>query len=84
MKTYQLANEGPYGIAKKIAPMTNELVKNQLNCFSTPGSPEDPVEAQGILPDISNFKAFIFYDFLKKKNNVFTRLIEFSWLVPRL
>lgn len=56
MKTYQLANEGPYGTAKKIAPMTTETVKNQLNCFQTSGSAEEPVEAQGVLPDISNFK----------------------------
>lgn len=56
MKTYQLANEGPYGSAKKIAPMTTETVKNQLNCFQTSGSAEEPVEAQGVLPDISDFK----------------------------
>lgn len=56
MKTFQLAKEGPYGTAKKIAPMTTETVKNQLNCFQTSGSADEPVEAQGILPDISNFK----------------------------
>lgn len=56
MKTYQLADVGPYGTAKKIAPMTTETVKNQLNCFQTTGSVDEPVEAQGILPDISNFK----------------------------
>ncbi len=55
-KTYQLAHEGPYGTAKKIAPMTTETVKNQLNCFQTSGSADEPVTVQGVLPDISNFK----------------------------
>ena len=55
-KTYQLANEGTYGTAKKIAPMTTETVKNQLNCFQTSGSADEPVKVQGVLPDISNFK----------------------------
>lgn len=56
MKTYQMANEGKYGVAKKVAPMTTETVKNQPNCFLAEGSEEDKVEAQSILPDISNFK----------------------------
>lgn len=60
MKTYQLSGEGPYGTAKKIAPMTTETVRNQLNCFETPGSSDEPIEAQGILPDISNFKVNVF------------------------
>jgi hypothetical protein len=55
-KTYQLANEGPHGTAKKIAPMTTETVKNQLNCFQTSGSADEPVTVQGVLPDISSFK----------------------------
>lgn len=56
MKTYQLANEGRYGTAKKIAPMTTESVKNQLSCFQTEGDADEPVQPQGILPDISSFK----------------------------
>lgn len=60
MKTYQMANEGKYGIAKKVAPMTTEMVKNQLNCFQSEGSEEDHVEAQSVLPDISDFKVKIF------------------------
>lgn len=59
MKTYQLANEGPYGMAKKIAPMTTESVKNQLNCFQSGGDADDPIQPQGILPDISDFKVYL-------------------------
>lgn len=68
MKTYQLAHEGQHGTAKKIAPMTTETVKNQLNCFQTSGSAEEPVEAQGVLPNISEFKVLIVTKTSKPKN----------------
>ena len=60
MKTFQLAHDGPYGSSKKVAPMTTETVKNQLNCFEVKGDAEDPVQPQGILPDITNFKVRAF------------------------
>lgn len=56
MKTYQMTKEGKYGVAKKVAPMTTETVKNQINCFQAEGTEDEKVEAQSILPDISNFK----------------------------
>lgn len=56
MKTYQLVNDGPYGSSIKVAPLTTETVHNLNTCFKVDGDDEDPVEAQSILPDISNFK----------------------------
>lgn len=58
VKTYQLAHEGPFGTAKKVAPMTTETVKNQLNCFGAQGDADSPVQAQGVLPDITNFQVY--------------------------
>jgi hypothetical protein len=70
-KTYQLANEGQYGTAKKIAPMTTETVKNQLNCFQTFGSADEPVQVQGVLPDISNFKVgLLFVDYFNINSKI--------------
>jgi len=56
MQTFQLSKEGPFGVSKKVTPMTTEEVRNQLNCFQVEGSSEEPVEAQGVLPDTTNFK----------------------------
>jgi hypothetical protein len=55
MRTYQISKEGDYGVSKKIAPFTTEEVHNELTCFQVNGNKEDPVEAQGVLPDITNF-----------------------------
>jgi len=55
MRTYQISKEGDYGVSKKIAPFTTEEVHNELTCFQVNGNEEDPVEAQGVLPDITNF-----------------------------
>ena len=55
MRTYQISKEGDYGVSKKIAPFTTEDVHNELTCFQVNGNEEDPVEAQGVLPDITNF-----------------------------
>lgn len=55
-KTYQLPSEGgPYGTMLKIIPMTDEHVKNQINCFAVNGSQEAPVKIQSILPDLTGF-----------------------------
>ena len=56
MKTYQLANEGKFGTSKKVTPMTTEEVRNELNCFSVEGSKDNPVDPQGVLPDMTNFQ----------------------------
>lgn len=56
MKTYQFANEGPFGSAKKIAPLTTETVQNQNSCFGVYGDADEPVQPESVLPDISDFK----------------------------
>ena len=68
MKTYQIANEGKYGVTKKVAPMTTETVKNQLNCFQAEGSEDEKVEAQSILPDISSFKVYCLFSEIDNNN----------------
>ena len=59
LKTYQLANDGPFGSSKKVTPMTTEEVRNQMNCFAASGDEDDPVEPQSVVPDLTNFKVFI-------------------------
>ena len=36
--------------------MTNEVVVNKIDCFQVDGDENNPVSAQTILPDISNFQ----------------------------
>ena len=35
--------------------MTNEVVTNEMSCFQVDGGEDGPVEAQSMLPDISDF-----------------------------
>lgn len=55
-KTYQLKNQGSYGLMLKIVPMTDEKVFNQMNCFAVNGSQDSPIDVQPILPDLSGFE----------------------------
>lgn len=52
-KTFQLADRNAHGVMRKIVPMTNEQVTNQLTCFEVNGTEENVITAQSILPDIS-------------------------------
>ena len=55
-KTYQLKGDGQYGKMLKVIPITDEKVRNQINCFAVPGSKDAPVDVQSILPDLTGFK----------------------------
>jgi len=54
-KTYQLRGRGEYGVMRKIVPMTNEVVTNQLTCFEVNGTENSRVQEQSILPDPTGF-----------------------------
>ncbi|KAK2725587.1 hypothetical protein QYM36_000177 [Artemia franciscana] len=56
MKTYQLANEGDYGVMYRVAPMTTETVQNEMNCFQITGAGDSPVAPQGVIPDLDDFE----------------------------
>ena len=49
-KTFQLSDGGPFGKMLKLSPMTTEYVTNQMNCFQTNGTKDEPVTAQSVLP----------------------------------
>ena len=40
----------------QILPMTNEVVANEMSCFQVDGGADGAVEAQSVLPDISDFE----------------------------
>lgn len=56
VKTYQLSKNGTHGVSLKVAPMTTETVLNKITCFHAYGEPGGKVEAQSVLPDVSDFK----------------------------
>lgn len=56
MITYQLAAVKPYGMRYKITPETTEKEVNARKCFQLPGSKEDVVRAQSVLPSLDGFK----------------------------
>jgi len=53
VKTFQ---RGDLDTTAKIIPMTNEVVVNKIDCFKVDGNDLFRVEAQSILPDISEFE----------------------------
>ncbi|XP_023178232.1 digestive cysteine proteinase 1 [Drosophila hydei] len=55
VKTYQLAGEGQYGTALKLAPISNKEELNKLSCLQVNGTAEQAVEIQSILPDAKPF-----------------------------
>jgi hypothetical protein len=55
-KTFQRGDQGPFGVAYKLLPMTDEAVENQINCFVVNGtSADNAVTAQSVLPDLDGF-----------------------------
>jgi len=55
-KTFQLSDGGPFGKMLKLSPMTTEYVTNQMNCFQTNGTKDEPVTAQSVLPDMTGYQ----------------------------
>lgn len=55
VKTYQLANEHPYGTSLKLAPITTREELNKVTCLQLNGTAESPVEIQSILPYVKDF-----------------------------
>ena len=47
---------GDYGTVFKTVPETTKDFANRMTCFKIPGFKEAPVDAQGILPDLSLYK----------------------------
>jgi hypothetical protein len=43
------------GVMRKIVPMTNEKLLNQLTCFEVNGTSEAKIGAQSVLPDPAGF-----------------------------
>lgn len=60
VKTYQLGQKGSYGSSIKIAPITTEEVQNADTCLEVPGSAEQTIDPQTVLPDISHFQVDYF------------------------
>ncbi|XP_030566502.1 digestive cysteine proteinase 1 [Drosophila novamexicana] len=56
VKTYQLAGEGQYGTALKLAPVSTRDELNKLSCLQVNGTAEQAVEIQSILPDAKPFE----------------------------
>jgi len=55
VKTFQRGDVDKYGTLVKIVPYTDEVVVNSLDCFQVNGTSDMQVEAQSMLPDISDF-----------------------------
>ena len=53
--TIQRGDQGLFGISYKIAPMTDYKVTNKNTCFQVNGTKENTVDAQSVLPDLTNF-----------------------------
>jgi len=56
VKTFQRADVKKYGTMAKIIPITNEQVTNKIDCFGVDGGEGMQIEAQSMLPDISDFE----------------------------
>jgi len=56
VKTFQRGDVGQFGTIVKVAPMTNEIVVNQISCFQVNGSDDMTILPQSILPDIFEFE----------------------------
>ncbi|KAH0631236.1 hypothetical protein JD844_005480, partial [Phrynosoma platyrhinos] len=54
--TLQLGCVKPYGTLFKITPATTEKVVNAEKCFQLNGTKEDHVQAQGVFPNMKNFR----------------------------
>jgi len=49
---------------RKIVPMTNEKLLNQLTCFEVNGTADAKIQAQSVLPDPSEFSvSYVYLDF---------------------
>lgn len=51
-----------YGTSYKVAPITTDKVTNQPTCFQINGTSDNPIDVQGVLPDLTNFT--VKYDIL--------------------
>merc|ERR1719250_162470 len=49
VKTFQRGDVKEFGTTAKIIPMTNEVVVNEIDCFSVDGDKENKIEPQSIL-----------------------------------
>lgn len=47
---------GDYGTMFKTVPETTQNFANRITCFKIPGSKDAKVTAQGVLPDLTNYK----------------------------
>uniref|UniRef100_A0A1B6FJ27 Peptidase C1A papain C-terminal domain-containing protein n=1 Tax=Cuerna arida TaxID=1464854 RepID=A0A1B6FJ27_9HEMI len=56
VKTYQLSTETPFGISRKLAPMTTETELNAIKCFQVNGTQKDKIRIQSVLPDLTGFE----------------------------
>ncbi len=54
-KTFQRGDVGPYGTAFKLVPMTDEHIRNQINCFVVNGSRDEPIRPLSVLPNLDEF-----------------------------
>ncbi|XP_065670751.1 digestive cysteine proteinase 1 [Hydra vulgaris] len=54
-KTIQRGDKGEFGAHFLVAPMSNEVQLNQINCFELSGTSEEPALPQSLLPDMENF-----------------------------
>ncbi|XP_067948053.1 digestive cysteine proteinase 2-like [Watersipora subatra] len=55
VQTFMRGDVGEYGGTYKVAYMTNQTNYNYKRCFQTEGSQDAPVEAQTVLPDLTDF-----------------------------
>lgn len=55
MKTYQLSNEGNFGISLKLAPIAMDSYTSTEVCLQVNGTKEDAIEIQSILPNTKDF-----------------------------
>uniref|UniRef100_T1GHQ4 Peptidase C1A papain C-terminal domain-containing protein n=1 Tax=Megaselia scalaris TaxID=36166 RepID=T1GHQ4_MEGSC len=55
VKTYQLSNEGDFGISLKLAPIAMDSYTSTEVCLQVNGTKEDAIEIQSILPNTKDF-----------------------------
>ncbi len=66
VNTIQLAptSKADFGVGIKVAPMTDETVKNAKTCFWMNGTAETPVAIQSVIPTLDEFDVGYLYFYL--------------------
>jgi hypothetical protein len=74
---------GSYGTMFKTVPETTQSFANRMTCFKIPGAKEAPVVAQGILPDLSNYKVWTANLIPKDRDMVFSLAVYYGLSVSK-